>query len=133
MFQPKFLQYALIYLVTETVADYPYPYLSEKTFKGFLIKRPMIIWGAPNSIKRVQELGFKTWDSFWDESYDSITSTSNRLKAICNIIEDMSKLNINQLQDICIKMQDVLEYNYRWYVNDFADKQLEKLVQDSDV
>lgn len=133
MFQPKFLQYALIYLVTETIADYPYPYLSEKTFKGFLIKRPMIIWGAPHSIKRVRELGFKTWDSYWDESYDSISSISDRCKAICNIIEDVSKLNVNQLQDICINMKDVLEYNYHWYVNEFADKQLEKLVQNSDV
>jgi hypothetical protein len=132
-FQPKFLQHALIYLVTETVAEYPYPYLSEKTFKGFLVKRPMIIWGAPNSIKRVKELGFKTWDSYWDESYDSITSISDRLKAICNIIEYMSKLNVNQLQDICINMQDVLEYNYHWYVNEFANNQLKKLVKNTDV
>ena len=37
IFQAKFIQHALVYLVTETVADYPYPFLSEKTFKGFLV------------------------------------------------------------------------------------------------
>lgn len=133
LFQPLFLQYALIYLVSETVGDYPYTYLSEKTFKGFLIKRPMIIFGAQNSIARIKDLGFKTWDTFWDESYDSMPSILDRTNAICNIIQDMSKLTIEQLQDICIKMQNILEYNYHWYVNEFANNQLEQLVKNTDV
>lgn len=132
-FQPKFLQNALIYLVSETVVDYPYPYLSEKTFKGFLVKRPMIICGAPYSIAQLKDLGFKTWGDFWDESYDNLTFMPDRLNAICNIIEDFSRLSIDQLQDTCIKMKDILEYNYHWYINEFANNQLEKLVQNTDV
>lgn len=93
----------------------------------------MIIFGAPYSIARIKELGFKTWGDFWDESYDTLSNVSDRLDAICNIIEDMCKLNTTQLQSICINMQDVLEYNYNWYVNEFADKQLYDQVKKSNV
>jgi hypothetical protein len=131
--QPKFLKNALVYLVSETTCNYPYPYLSEKTFKGFLVKRPMIILGAKNSIFKIKELGFKTWDNFWDESYDSIDTFSDRLDAIIKIIDNLSKKSSKELREICVEMQNIVEYNYDWYLNGFAKKSLNEFIKNIDV
>lgn len=126
--QPKFLKHALAYVVTETVGDYPYAYLSEKTFKGLLTKRPMLIVGASQSIAMLKQLGFKTWGNYWDEGYDNLPDLSSRLNAVVSIIEDLCSKSPKELQTICKDMEDILEYNYHWYINGFADEQLKKLV-----
>lgn len=128
--QPSFLQHALAYVVTETMVNYPHPFLTEKTFKGFLTKRPMLIYSAPGTLAYLKQLGFKTWSNFWDESYDNIQDDYNRLHAIASIIEGLSKLTTHELQDICYKMQDVLEYNYDWYVHGFSKSELEKKIEE---
>ena len=131
--QPKFLQHALVYLVTETTVNYPYPYLSEKTFKGFLIKRPMIIFGAPGCIKKIQNLGFKTWGNFWDEGYDDIISVNEKVEAIIQIIKRLSSLSVLDLQKICYEMENVLQYNYDWYVQNFSNDKLTETLASIDV
>jgi len=115
-----FLQDALVYLVSETVSDYPYPFLTEKTFKGFMTKRPMIITGARHSLQMLRNLGFKTWGDWWDESYDSMEHFYQRVAHITNIIKEISLLSVTDQRRICLEMQEVLEYNFQHYVARFC-------------
>ena len=114
--QPTFLQYALIYVITETVFEYPYPWISEKTFKAILSKRPFILVGPKGTLNQLKLLGFKTFDSIWDESYDSNTNSSNRMSSIISLLINLSNIPINTLAE---QVRDIVEYNYNHYCNNF--------------
>jgi hypothetical protein len=124
LFQQAFLQ-----IVTETVFDYPVVSFTEKTFKPIVNKRPFVMLGAPGSIDRIQSLGFKTFNKFWSEDYDNIQDPEQRLLAVVDIVDNISSMSINELQDLCISMEDVLNYNFNHYVNNFKNNELKKLEQ----
>jgi hypothetical protein len=66
-------------------------FISEKIFKPLAYYHPLIVWGSPGSLKHLQEIGFETFGHTIDESYDTITSPSNRLNAIFTIVNDLTQ------------------------------------------
>jgi hypothetical protein len=121
--QPAFLQNSLVNLVTETAYHYPWPHPSEKTLKPILVKRPFIIVGSCGLLSSFKSFGFKSFDSIWDESYDSITDPSDRMQAIVTLLHDLSKLDINTLINA---VQPIVEFNFNHYKNNFVDSGLIK-------
>lgn len=112
------LQEAFLYVASETTYDYPYAFITEKSFKGILCKRPFVILGSPGSLRCMQELGFKTFDRWWDESYDNLDDPTERILAITDIVKYVSSLSSESIQKMCIEMEDVLEYNFNYYMKD---------------
>ena len=43
---------------------------TEKTIRPVMAAKPMLVYGPRNFLRHLQELGFKTYNSCWDESYD---------------------------------------------------------------
>lgn len=115
------VQEAFLYVSVETVLQYPYPYLTEKTFRAILHKRPFVIVGAPGSIAQIQKLGFKTFHTVWSEEYDSIIDPNLRMRSIIEIIQKIGSLSSDQLKDLMYSIQDVIEFNYNFYVKEFSD------------
>lgn len=126
--QNKFEQPALkktfLNVSVETVFKYPYPFVTEKTFRPILHKRPFVIVGAPHSLKFLRSIGFKTFDKFWDESYDNIENPDLRMKAVVDIVKQISNTPVAQLQELCYNMKTVLEYNFDHYVNCYSKTDL---------
>ena len=122
--QLSILKSALVYVVTETVFNYPYPWISEKTIKGILTKRPMILVSSPNSIKRLQDLGFKTFGSLWDESYDSILNPEKRMYAIVCLIKHIANLPDLELINLAKKAESIVEFNFSHYRANFINSDL---------
>lgn len=118
---------SFLHVVTETVYHYPSTLISEKTWKPISSKRPFVIVGPTKSLKNLQNLGFKTFGDFWDESYDTIADPVLRMTEIVKIIEKICNKTINELQNICISMADILQYNSDLFLNEFKEKQIEKL------
>lgn len=114
--QPEFLQKSLINLVTESAFHYPSQHPSEKLIKPILTKRGFILVGASGLLNVLREFGFKTFDSVWDESYDSITDASQRLLSIVNLVNDLSKQDLNTLIK---QVQPIVEFNFEHYKNNF--------------
>lgn len=125
LYQQGFLQ-----VITETVCNYPVPFLTEKTIKPILAKRPFVMIGVVGSLSLVKSIGFKTFDQWWDESYDSIVNIEDRIVAVVDIIEQISKMSLKDIRLLCIEMKDVLEYNFNYYVNEFKKDQTIKFEQD---
>jgi len=119
LYQQSFLQ-----VVTETVYNYPVCYISEKTIKPIVNKRPFVILGPVHSLKCLQSLGFRTFDNFWDESYDDIASPENRLIAVFDIINDICQKSLSDLQSLCKDMENTLNYNFEFYKNSFMCNEL---------
>ena len=57
----SFVNKSLIYLITESVAEYPYPYLTEKTWKAMFYQTPFMIVGPKHSLHLLQSFGFQTF------------------------------------------------------------------------
>lgn len=98
-------------LVTETRYATTILNFSEKTLKPMLMKKPFLLLGPPKTLKFLKDLGFKTFDQWWDESYDCISNHNLRLEAIYDLIQSILRKSDNELKDILEEMQEVLTYN----------------------
>ena len=57
--------------------------LTEKVFKAIKNCQPFVIAGACGSIKQLREMGYRTFDTVVDHSYDAIEDTTERWEAVC--------------------------------------------------
>lgn len=86
-------------------------FINEKTFKPIACMQPFIINGMPGSLKHLHELGFKTFNNWWDESYDAESDYTKRTQKVFNVINQLCEFSHKQLIDLLVDMQEVLEYN----------------------
>jgi hypothetical protein len=87
-------------------------FFSEKTFKPMISAQPFIIIGNPHSIEKLKEYGFKTFDRWWDESYDLERSLSKRLEKIINVMEEISTWDYEKCYQVTQEMEDTLKHNF---------------------
>jgi hypothetical protein len=111
-------------IVTETLYDNDSLFISEKTYKPIYLCQPFIVFGNPFTLNKLRELGYKTFDRWWDESYDSELDLKQRFDKIVKVIEQISDLNINQLMKLKNEMREVLIHNY---LNFFRINEMEEL------
>jgi len=111
------IQKSFLYVSTETVFQYPHPSLTEKSYKGITAKRPFVILGAQYSLKKLQDLGFKTFNTFWDESYDNLRDPAEKLLSIYKIIASICQLSDDELKNMLSDMADILDHNFTTYIN----------------
>jgi hypothetical protein len=104
-------------IVTETLFNIDSIFLSEKTYKPIYMCQPFIIFGNPHSLKKLKELGYKTFDKWWDESYDEELDVNNRFKKIISILEEISEWDMDKCFSIKQEMEDILIHNYKHMFN----------------
>jgi len=100
-------------IVTETLFNTDSIFLSEKTYKPIYMCQPFIIFGNPHSLKKLKELGYKTFDKWWDESYDKELDVNNRFKKIISILEVIAEWDMDKCFNVKNEMQDILIHNYK--------------------
>ena len=80
-------------------------FITEKTVKPLLTGQPFVIAGPPGFLQHLKLLGFHTFDSLWDESYDQETNDlkrSNMIADLCVKLKEFDwKNNQTKLQNIC--------------------------------
>ena len=87
---------------------------TEKTARPLATKTPFLIMASPNYIKNLRRIGFKSFSQFWDESYDYQQGVQ-RVESIQNIIDELGRLPMNELQTMYEEMSPILEHNYKTY------------------
>tara|TARA_A100001015_G_scaffold139112_1_gene154183 strand:- start:986 stop:2074 length:1089 start_codon:yes stop_codon:yes gene_type:complete len=108
----EFLKKAAFNIVSETVFDFPFPDLSEKTMQPILAKRPFIMIGAYGNLRCLRSGGFKTFDSVIDESYDEIEDPNKRMHAVMRLVLELNKMGQTELNDMLYGLEDVLLHNF---------------------
>ena len=99
-------------IIMESRVTQPWPNISEKTINAICNERPFVLVGAPGVLKFLKETGFKTFGDFWDESYDDIILHDDRLVKICNTIESICSMNIEQMRNMYNDMLPILKHNH---------------------
>jgi len=90
-------------------------FYSEKTFKPMVFNHPICIFGQPNANRYLENLGYKTYEKYFDLSFDSIEDYSKRLDAQVGSLELLNErlLSMTSKQKLDWYMQgiDVIEHN----------------------
>jgi len=102
-------------IVAESVYNYPHAYISEKTIRPIISSRPFIIVGAPGTLAWLHQLGFKTFDQYWDEDYDQCTDSNQRFHKIFKLIETINSWPIAKCQEILTSMMEIFKHNIEVY------------------
>jgi hypothetical protein len=119
---------ALFHVVTETVFFQDKLHLTEKVFKPIVAKRPFLLAAAPGNLAYLKSYGFKTFDRWIDESYDTETDHYVRIEKITFEIAKLCAMPTPVLKQMHAEMQQVLEYNFQHFYTTFKDLIVNELV-----
>jgi hypothetical protein len=87
-FNPQWYDDTCCSLVVETMNIGGCFQLTEKSFKPLAYRHPFLIVGQFRSLKKLQSLGFETYENLFDESYDEIPDFDRRFDAVIKNIND---------------------------------------------
>jgi hypothetical protein len=118
----------LWHIVTETVFYYNKLHLTEKIFKPIVAQRPFMLAAAPGNLAYLKSYGFKTFDRWIDESYDTIEDPDQRLQAIVDQTHKLCAMSDSELRQMHKEMQPVLEHNFNHLWTTFRHHIVDELV-----
>jgi hypothetical protein len=110
------IQDSFVNLTNETRFYTSLNYISEKSFKPIIARRPFIMVGPAGNLAMLKNWGFKTFDKWWDESYDLETNHNERIKKIYELITYILSLDKDTLVKMLEEMNSILDYNYQLYL-----------------
>ena len=96
-------------ICTETELNDEFPTITEKTGKLFLAKRVFVMFGSKGTLQLLNELGFKTFNSIIDESYDLENDTITRFEKAFTQIEFLMTLDPVEVYK---SMKEITEHNF---------------------
>jgi hypothetical protein len=99
-------------IVTESRFAQPTGNFSEKVFHPIWYKKPFVLAAPPHTLKYLKEEGYKTFDEFWDESYDDCENHESRLMKIFDVIDFIDSKSIDELCEMYVQMKPILKHNY---------------------
>lgn len=101
-------------VVSETKNDDNYMHITEKIDKSLVTMTPFIVLANQHTLKSLRELGFNTFNEYWDESYDDIKDYKLRSKKMFETLIFIEKEYGSNFKEILLgqPMKSILEQNY---------------------
>jgi hypothetical protein len=118
----------LWHIVTETVFYHNKLHLTEKIFKPIVAQRPFMLAAAPGNLAYLKSYGFRTFDQWIDEGYDTIADPDQRLQAIVDQTQRLCAMSDSDLRQMHREMQPVLEHNFNHLWSGFRHQIVNELV-----
>ena len=109
-----------IYIGTETCFENEM-FITDKPFNGVVCLQPFIVFSCAGYLKYIKKLGFKTFNDFIDESYDEIEDNGERFIALCNELDRIKNIPLEEIHKWYISIKDRLIYNRNHYLT-FGEK-----------
>lgn len=110
---------SLFELITESTPHIQF--ITEKTIRNLLHKKPFVILGAKGIHKTLVDLGFKLYDEVIDYSFDDIDDLKLRTEMYVNNVHNILRYDPQELYDILLPK---LLYNYHRAMSIVTDKSL---------
>ena len=89
--------------------------LTEKVFKAIKNCQPFVIAGAQGSVQQLREMGYQTFDTVVDHSYDTIEDPTERWEAVCTEMCRIAKSK--KIHSMYINCKDDLIHNQNLFLN----------------
>jgi hypothetical protein len=123
-FSADFYQQIGVDIVCETAFEYPYPFITEKTYRSINCLRPFIIVGPYQVLDFIKSFDFQTFSVIINESYDQIKNPEERFLSVCDSIKEFVSRPIEQIRNDITKVAPILEHNRKVLIG-LVDKELE--------
>ena len=95
-------------------------FFSEKLLKPIINYQPMVIYGQPGINRKIQTLGFKTYEDYFDLSFDDEPDDVLRYKKLLDSIEStvthLRSMSQGEQINWRFKQLDLLEYNRQVFI-----------------
>lgn len=88
-------------------------FLSEKSFKPFMLMQPFITYGDRYTVRTLREYGYNVFDKWINHSYDTIKDPMERAEAVVVEMKRLQSFTSIEWADILYDMRDALVYNVR--------------------
>lgn len=102
-------------IINETRFAQPTANFSEKVFQAMQYQKPFIVVGPPKTLEYIRSLGFKTFNDFWDESYDDELDHGERLAKVFDLVEHILNTPLENLRQMNHVMRSITEHNLLRY------------------
>ena len=117
-----------IEVVLETLFDDERLHLTEKSLRPIACGQPFILAATHGSLQYLRDYGFQTYDSVWDESYDTIEDPYQRMEAIVRLMLEITNWSESQRNDNTQRMEQIADYNQKhFFSKDFSDQVIGEL------
>lgn len=83
-------------IVSETIVNDEI-FFTEKIWKPILAQQPFVVHGSAGYLLELRQLGFQTFNNFFDESYDSELDHEKRIKKIVTTLKHIQKIDYKKL------------------------------------
>jgi len=91
--------------------------VTEKSIRPMRYRKPFILIGQPYTLKALQDIGYKTFHPFIDESYDNETDNQKRFIMAMIELEKLCNKSLDELKEFNSRIDHILEYNYNHITN----------------
>lgn len=122
-------QKTLLHVITETAYTGRRQHLTEKTFKPIVMQQPFVMVSCQGSLEYLRRYGFRTFNDFWDESYDQC-SDQDRIPRIGKLLEDLDNLSVAERSKLQVHLWATVKHNYDWFYSREFEALLWKELQD---
>ena len=112
-FQPAFYNRFALDIVTETVFDYPYACITEKTLRPLACRRMFVLVAPSGVLSLLKSQGFVSFDNLLDETYDSIQEPQKRFLAVMATIRQFCSLPMDHIRAYMKENYWRLEQNFQ--------------------
>lgn len=117
-----------IEVVLETLFCDQRLHLTEKTLRPIACGQPFVLLATHGSLDYLKDYGFQTFDSVWDESYDSIQDPQTRLQAVIDLMKQIAGWDDNTRRLRLARAQEITDHNRRWFFSqEFSDRVIQEL------
>lgn len=113
-------------IIAETNFDNRITFFTEKIAKPIVGRRLFVVFTGWKFLEELRKLGFKTFDSVIDESYDQI---EDNVKRYAKAFEQVEYLCTLDQRDVYNKIKDIVDHNYNMLMNTDWDQTMSNLVQ----
>ena len=103
-------------------------HIHSSTYNPIYCGHPILQFGPQGHLKKLRDLGFKTFDRWWDESYDDIEFGWGRFRAVLEITQELYNKSNEELLKMYEEMKDVLQHNSDLIANFDGEKELRKRI-----
>jgi hypothetical protein len=100
-------------IISETNAQTSYSFLTEKTIKPIMNLHPFVVLGNPHTLEVLKSFGFKTFDRWWDESYDDIKNFKDRANKLLDLVKILCSKSDDEWIFMLKEMEETLKHNQK--------------------
>ena len=101
-------------LISETNDNNSDVFMTEKIWKPIIAQQIFVVHGNYLYLQKLREIGFKTFGSYFDETYDLEKNSYKRIDAICKLCKDLLGKN---WKDMYLQTIALRQHNYDTFFN----------------